>query len=150
MSVHRPIVALIAVLAVATAGAPSATSADTGWKQKVGVRVLVDTADGKSASFLVVLVSRADVSQAGSLPTKLTKGRFVFDTLRAHSDRTQGPIRTLLDRLGVAYKTHWVVNVISVVRGNRDLVRTLASRSDVARIEPNDWVRSAVLPTEPA
>jgi subtilisin family serine protease len=131
---------------------PAGTSAATagGWLQKVAPRVILDTAGGKSASFVVKLASQADLGAAASLPTKLAKGRFVFDTLSAHAARTQAPLRALLDRLGVEYKTHWVVNLITVLHGNRDLVQTLASRSDVARVDTNDWVRSTILPTTPA
>jgi serine protease AprX len=151
MSVRRTSIALTTVLAISMAMAgPAAPSPATEWRQKVAARVLFDTARGHSASFLVVLASQADVSEAASLPTKLAKGRFVFDALRAHADRTQASIRALLDGLGVAFKTHWILNAVTVIRGDRDLVRTLASRSDVAGIEPNDWVRSAVLPVGPA
>jgi serine protease AprX len=148
---RRLIVALMTIVALAAAMArPAATLPLPGWQRKVAPRVLLDTAHAKSASFLVVLTSRADVRAAASLPTKLAEGRFVFDTLRAHADRTQAPMRELLDRLGVGFTPHWIVNAVTILGGDRDLVRTLASRSDVARIEPNDWVRSAILPTEPA
>jgi serine protease AprX len=151
MRVRRLTITVTCVLALSMSLAGrAATSPVIGWRQKVGPRVLLETSRGRSASFLVMLASQADVSEAASLPTKLAKGRFVFDLLRAHSDRTQRPIRALLDGLGVAFKSHWILNAVTVLRGDRDMVRTLASRSDVARIEPNDWVRSAVLPTRPA
>src|SRR5256886_964411 len=144
-------ITVVALVAVAIAVPPAMSgAAPTAWRQKVASQVLRDTAGGESASFVVMLASQADVGMSASLPTKLAKGRFVFDTLRAHANRTQAPIRALLDRSGIQYRTHWVVNVITVVRGNWALVRTLASRSDVARVDVNDWVRSAVLPTTPA
>jgi serine protease AprX len=150
MDARRLTAVLVPVVALSAAMAgSSATSPLDGWQAKVAARVLLDTAGGNSASFLVLLASRADVTEAASFPTKLAKGRFVSDRLRAHSVRTQAPIRRVLDRSGVEYKAHWIVNALTILRGDRDLVRTLASRSDVARIEPNDWVRSAVLPTEP-
>jgi len=153
VGVRRPSIAvLVAVLALAISSAvPAGTSgaAASGWQQKVASRVLLDTGGGKSASFVVMLASQADVGPAASLPGKLAKGRFVFDTLRAHAARHQASLRALLDRRGVEYKTHWVVNMITVVRGDRDLVRTLASRSDVTRVDTNDWARSTILPTTP-
>ena len=150
MSVRRAFVALMAIVALSAAMAgPAAPSPFAGWRSKVGARVLLDTAEGKIASFLVVLASQADVTEAASLQTKLAKGRFVFERLRAHSDRAQAPIRALLDRLDVVYKVHWIVNALTILRGDRDLVRTLASRPDVTRIEANDWVPSAVLPIDP-
>jgi len=146
------LVVVAAVLALATAfGASPATSGTPagGWRQKVAPRVLRETVGGRSASFLVQLSAQPGVSGADSLRTKAAKGRFVFDTLRAEADRTQAPIRALLDRSGAPYHAHWVVNLITVVRGKRALVRTLASRPDVARIDVNDRVRSTLLPTTP-
>lgn len=151
MTGGRRILLVVSVLAVATA-TPSVTSgaAAGGWQQKVSARVLRETASGRSAGFVVLMASKADVAMAGALPTKEAKGRFVFDTLRAHADRTQAPIRALLSQRGVDYRTHWLVNLISVGRGDRSLVRTLASRPDVARIDVNDPVRSTLLPTRTA
>ncbi|HEV8420270.1 MAG TPA: S8 family serine peptidase [Actinomycetota bacterium] len=146
MRVRRLSVAVFAVGVLLTAIEVSAAIPDASWQGKVAAQVLLDTADGRSASFLVVLTSRADLGAAASLPTRQAKGRFVFDTLRAHSERTQAPIRALLDRLEVRYDPHWIVNLVAVVRGGRALVQMLASRPDVARVEPNDWVRSSILP----
>jgi len=136
----------VALVAALTASAPG-TASTTAWTSKVAPRVLLETAGGRTASFLVVLRDQADVSGAAALPTKVAKGTFVFDTLRARAERTQAPIRSMLDRLGVRYKSHWLVNLIAVLRGDRSLVRTLASRPDVAFVDVNDAVRSAVLPT---
>jgi serine protease AprX len=149
---RRALVAFVAVLAVwvSIAGLGANPAAASGWREKVAARVFVDTAGGARASFLVVLSSRADVHAAASLATKSAKGRFVFDTLHAHADRSQAAIRALLDRLNVPYRAHWITNLITVVQGDLGLVRTLASRADVSRIEPNDWVRSSILPTRPA
>ena len=99
MPVRRLLLAGAAVLALSMAFvAPAATSSASagGWRGKVAFRVLRDTAGGKSASFVVRMASQADVSGAAWLSTKLTKGRFVFDTLRAHAARTQDSVRALL------------------------------------------------------
>jgi len=151
MRVRRTAIGLVFVLAIAIlVPAASSGASATGWRQKVAPRVLRDTAGGKSASFLVLMGSQADTSMSASFATKAGKGEFVFSTLRAHADRTQAPVRALLDRLGARYKSHWDVNLITVLRGDRGLVHTLASRSDVARIETNDWVKSTLLPAKPA
>src|SRR5690242_9461127 len=138
-------VALVAALTSSVSG----TASTNGWTSKVSPRVLRETAGGSSVSFLVVLRDQADVSGAVALPTKLAKGRFVFDTLRTHAERTQAPIRAVLDRLDVRYKAHWLVNMLTVVRGDRSLVRTMASRPDVAFVDVNDAIRSVVLPATP-
>jgi serine protease AprX len=143
--------ALMVIALAIGAGVPAGASGGgaPGWQEKVAPRVLLDTAGGKSASFVVMLTSQANVGPAATIPTKAAKGRFVFDTLSAYAARTQASVRALLDQRGVEYETHWIVNLITVIHGDRDLVRALASRSDVARVDANDWVRSTVLPTSP-
>jgi serine protease AprX len=148
MVLHRArlvvsVLVLAAALAVPAAGGVASASG------KIAPRVLSDTADGRTGRFLVVLSSAADVSGAAALASKAEKGRFVYDTLTAHATRTQAPIKRLLDGMGVSYRSHWAVNMLAVT-GTRAVVDTLAARPDVALIEPNVRVRSAILPKEAA
>ena len=147
MSPRRSVIAVALVTLSLGAASPRASTA---WQGKVASRVLLETTDGRHTSFLVVLASQADVSGAAFLPSKLAKGQFVYRTLSGHAAQTQSPILALLDDRGVAHTSHWLVNAITVRDGDRDLVRMLALRTDVARIDVNDLVRSSVLPTAPA
>lgn len=143
------LVLLVAVLATALAIPATGGIASAGASAKIAPRVLRDTADGRTTSFLVILGSQADLSAAETLPTKVAKGTFVFETLTAHAARTQAPIKALLGRMGASYHSHWVVNMLRVTAG-RKVVDALAARADVARIDPNVRVRSALLPKSPA
>jgi serine protease AprX len=137
------LIALVATLMMsvaATAQSPAAAAT-----QKVSPMVLTQTAHGGTASFLVELRAKADLSGAALLTTKTEKGRYVYDTLRAFADRTQAPIKALLGRMGATYRSHFMANVM-VVTGNRTVVDALAARSDVARIDPNRMLRSTSLP----
>src|SRR5437667_5470952 len=116
---------------------------------KVSPGVLRATADGGATSFLAILASRADLSGVAALTGKLAKDRFVFETLRAHAARTQAPIKSLLDSMGASYRSHWLVNLLRVT-GGRDVVEALAARKDIARIVPNPWMKSIILPDQPA
>lgn len=127
---------------------PAAPSGDSA-AAKVSSAVLDDTADGRTTTFIVALASKADLSAAEALPTKIAKGRFVTETLKAHADRTQAPIKAVLDRMGASYRSHFLANVLTVTAG-RAVVDALAARGDVARIEANPSVRSGILPLEPA
>jgi serine protease AprX len=150
MTPHRARLVLLAgVLAAALAVPATGGVATAGPSPKIAPRVLQDTADGHTGRFLVVLSSQADVSGAAVLTSKEAKGRFVYETLTAHASRTQAPIKRLLDRMGVSYRSHWAANILAV-RGTRTLVDTLAARPDVALIEPNLRVRSSLLPKGPA
>jgi subtilisin family serine protease len=142
----RFLVLLFLVTAVGLSQTGPALSADVA--SKVSPMVLRATANGGSSTFLVLLTSQADLSPAAALPTKAAKGQFVYDTLRGNADRTQAPIKSLLDRMGASYRSHWAVNAIRVT-GTRDVVDALAARFDVAQIVANPWIRSTVLPTTP-
>jgi serine protease AprX len=132
---------------VLATSAGSASSADS--MSKVSPSVLRATADGGTTSFLAILASRADLSGAATLSGKPAKDRFVFETLRAHAARTQAPIKALLDSMGASYRSHWLVNLLRVT-GGRDVVAALAGRQDIARIVPNPWMKSIILPDRPA
>jgi serine protease AprX len=142
----RFIAVLTLVSTVALSQSGPALSADDA--SKVAPMVLRDTADGRTASFLVLLSQRADLSGAAAMTGKLAKGQFVYATLRAEADRTQAPIKALLDRMGASYRSHWAVNALRVT-GGRDVVEALAARPDVSGIVGNPWMRSTVLPVAP-
>jgi serine protease AprX len=111
--------------------------------EKIAPRVLSDAANGKSAEALVVLSEQADLSPAASLHSKLEKGRFVVSTLQAVANRTQAPLKALLERRGVPYQSFYIVNMIKVT-GNLALMQELAARSDVNRIDANPHVRTSL------
>jgi len=119
-------------------------SAQTGGANgKIAARVLSETANGGSTEALVVLTQQADLSPAYTMKTKLEKGTFVFNTLRAVASSTQGPILDLLKQRGIPYQSFYIVNMIKVT-GDRSLMDELAARDDVARIDANPLVRTAL------
>ena len=139
---HRYAAALIVFCAVFTTGVMAAPSADT--SSKIAPRVMTETANGAVTEALVVLSEQADLSAAASLPTKLEKGRYVVDALRAIANRTQGPLKTFLDHRGISYQSFYIVNMIKVT-GDRNLMQDLAARGDVNRVDANPHVRT-ILP----
>jgi serine protease AprX len=131
---------LTAILLIACCAATSA-AADPSYK--IAPRVLSETANGGATEALVVLTRQADLSPADNLPTKEAKGRFVVNTLRSVADATQGPIIAMLQQRGIAYQSFWIVNMIKVT-GDRSLVEALAVRDDVAHIDANPLVHTAL------
>ena len=89
--------------------------------EKIAPRVLTETAGNATTEALVVLADQADLTPASSLQTKLEKGRFVVNALRAVADRTQAPILALLQQRGISYQSFYIVNMIKVT-GNRALM----------------------------
>jgi subtilisin family serine protease len=132
------LLAIAITTAVLTRLTPSAGAASN---PKIAGRVLRETALGNSTEALIVLNQQADLSAAGSLPTKAAKGRYVVNALRDVASRTQAPIVALLEKRGIPYQSFWVVNMIQVT-GNRALMDELAARSDVKQIDANPHVRT--------
>jgi serine protease AprX len=131
----------IPVVAIVIIAAPISTAATP--NQKISARVLDETANGSATEALVVLAQQADLSPATVLPTKLAKGRFVFNSLREVANRTQAPIVALLRQRGISYQSFWIANMIQVT-GNRALLEELAARPDVKQIDANPYVRTAL------
>jgi len=117
-----------------TSSAPLSTTNAAAIAAKIQPEALQATANGKSASVIVLLRDQADLSKAYGMKDQDARGWYVYNTLRSHADRTQAPLRASLSAAGVTYKSIWAANAL-VVTGDRALVETLAARSDVASIE---------------
>lgn len=124
------LIVLCAVFIPCAVAAPAANSSG-----KIAPRVMNETANGGMTEALVVLSEQADLSAAATLPTKLEKGRYVVNALRAVANRTQGPLKTLLEQRGIAYQSFYIVNMIKIT-GDRNLMQELAARPDVKQIDP--------------
>lgn len=113
------------------------SSAAASTRANVDARVIVDTANGDTAHFLVVLKSQASArALAAQTSDPRARGHLVFEGLRQVASASQSPVRAQLDTLGVKYRAYWIVNVLAV-EGDRALVDALAARADVLAIEPD-------------
>lgn len=130
------IVSFCLAIVVVLSGAPGPTAAQPA---KIAPELWTATAAGQPASFLVILAEQADLSAAGRLADPASRRQWVYDTLRQTALRSQQPLRAWLDRRGVPYTAHYLVNMLAV-QGDRDLLLALARRSDVASLAPNPQV----------
>lgn len=128
---------ILAVASLAATPGPQATA----WQSKVDSWVIA-TASSGITEFLVFLKDQADLSGAGQLDTKLEKGAFVYQKLTEIARRTQPAILATLQEQGVEHRSYWIANMIWV-RGNADILQTLASDSRVDHIYANPQVRFA-------
>ncbi|NBO64352.1 MAG: peptidase S8 [Acidobacteria bacterium] len=134
------LVGILALLSVVlTTGHSYSPQNDPKVMRKLAPWVIEKTANGLTSEFMVVLDTQADLSEAELLPTKLAKGRYVYETLLEHSRRTQASLLGWLEARRVAHQSFYIVNSI-LVKGDRDLAITLAARPDVGRIEGNPVV----------
>ena len=130
---------------VFASGNSHATKSMAAYTGKVQNRVLSDTASGGQSSFIVELAQQANLSRAYSMKDQDARGWYVYRTLKQTAERTQAPIKAVLDKQGVTYRSFWVANEIIVRSGDRPLVNSLAARPDVKVIEANDasnWLTS--------
>jgi serine protease AprX len=137
-NVYSSIIRYIYVIIVGVLFCAGSVSADSQlkWQEKVD-RAVIEKIDGEELDFLVFFEEQADLSFAGTLKTKLDKGTFVFETLRDVAERTQPPVVAILEERGAEYRRFWAANMIWV-RGDRELLETIAGRPEVARIHNND------------
>lgn len=103
---------------------------------KVERAILTDTEGGETTSFVILLSQQADLSAAHDIVDSDARGWYVYNTLKAHAERTQTELRALLDAEGAEYKPYWAANMI-VTSGDRALIERIASRSDVRLLESN-------------
>jgi serine protease AprX len=137
----RWVAAIGAVLATVTSShAADAPEAGVTWRSKIHPRVLADTAEGRRASAVVLLVDQADLSVVYGIADPDARGWYVYRTLKAHAARTQLPLRRWLRARRVHYRAFWAANML-VVDADRDLVEALAVRTDTRMIESNAPIR---------
>ncbi|NDD63706.1 MAG: peptidase S8 [Acidobacteria bacterium] len=136
----------VVLLALISPGRGYSPQDDPQVMRKLAPWVLEKTANGQTAEFMVVLGEQADLSEASLLPTKLARGRFVYETLLEHSRRTQTSLLGWLEAQRIEHRSFYIVNSI-LVKGDRDLAVTLAARPDVGRVEGNPVI-TGIAPVE--
>lgn len=110
---------------------------------KIDRALLERLQNGESMPALIVLAEQADVSTAKRLATKVEKGTYVLNALRAVAARTQPVLRAALDRLGLKYRAYYIVNLIAVDKLDFAAATQLAARPEVGRIVADPAVRFA-------
>jgi len=96
----------------------------------------------------VILREQADLSGAAQIADRTERLRFVYTTLTQHADRTQSGLRATLDRLGVEYRSYYLLNGVEVNAG--PLLRAyLAAQPEVDRILDSPHLRPLPVPIEP-
>jgi subtilisin family serine protease len=127
---------LLAMLAWSSAAGPKPVEITA----KIAPEVLAETAEGGSASIVILLSNQADVSAAHQMKDQDARGWYVYNALTQHAARTQAGLRAELEARGVSYQSFWAANMI-VATADGALIESLAAREDVARIDSNNAVR---------
>jgi subtilisin family serine protease len=105
---------------------------------KVDPWVVKTGANGATTEAIVLMTNQADLTGAARLSSKTEKGAHVFQKL-TEAARSQRPLLSLLESLGVEHRSFWIVNGVWV-RTNLKTFATIATRSDVAHVYANPEV----------
>jgi subtilisin family serine protease len=95
--------------------------------------------------FLIFLEEQADLSPAAAIADPVERRAFVYQTLVETAERSQAPLRAELERRGVPYRPHYLVNMIEV-QGRPGLRRTFARKAGVASVLFQPGVRRYAYP----
>lgn len=115
---------------------------------KIKPSVQAAFAQGQRADILVILRDQARLDDTRHFVTQLERGRYVYETLTKTAQRSQQELRRELNTKGISYRAHYLVNMIAIPNADASLVRVLAARDDVARIELNPRVKTLSLSYE--
>ncbi|HET6226887.1 MAG TPA: S8/S53 family peptidase [Bacteroidia bacterium] len=117
------------------------------WKSKVDPVVLKKAETSATVEYVAVLKQQADLSAADKLESKEQKGQFVYASLKAAAQHSQGEILSLLSKSTATYRSFWVVNIVSVTSDMATLqaVAELASVDQI--IENGKYVVSKTFTT---
>jgi len=96
--------------------------------------------------FLIFLEEQADLSAAGSIADPVERRDWVYRTLVETAERSQASLRDELDRRGVSYRPHYLINVIEV-QGRPGLRRAFAGEPGVAWVQFQPGMRRIPYPT---
>jgi len=97
--------------------------------------------------FLIFLREQADLTPALDIAEPAQRRGWVYETLVDTAQRSQAPLRAELDRLGVHYRPHYVVNAIEVL-ARPGLRRRFADWPEVDRVLFQPGVRRYAYPSE--
>lgn len=98
--------------------------------------------------FLVFLQDQVDLSAARQIRDWDARGRYVYQTLQAHAERSQKALREELHARGLRFQPLWIVNAV-LVEGQIADAYALAARGEVALVRASH-VSAQTMPPQAA
>jgi subtilisin family serine protease len=83
--------------------------------------------------FLIFLEEQSDLGPAAGIADPVERRAWVYGTLVETAERSQAPLRAELERRGIAYRPHYLINLIEV-QGRPGLRHAFARESGVASV----------------
>jgi membrane protease YdiL (CAAX protease family) len=127
----------------------SAGTATTAWAAVLLLYVTMGVPGFHPDGFLIFLDAEPDLGPAASIADPVQRRARVYQQLVDTAERSQAPLRAELERLGVTYRPHYLVNAIEVLE-RPGLRRRFAAAPGVASVlfQPGvrPYARSSRLP----
>jgi subtilisin family serine protease len=131
-ALKAPAVFLMVTAAFLAASSLSGAAHRAGPGDKVEQAVYDQIAARGQTDFWVLMTAKADLTAATPMASN-DRGQFVYEELTRVAEESQAGVRAFLDSQKASFEPFWIANAIRVT-GGAELVNTLASRPDVARI----------------
>jgi membrane protease YdiL (CAAX protease family) len=125
----------------------SATLAALAWIGVVALYLGAGRPGFHPDGFLIFLSEQADLAPALDIAEPIDRRAWVYEALVNAAQRSQAPLRAELDRLGVRYRPHYVVNAIEVL-ARPGLRRRFADWPEVDRVLFQPGVRPYAYPSK--
>ncbi len=107
--------------------------ASLGWAGVVALYLTLGIPGFHPDGFLIILDEQADLRPAAAIADPVERRAWVYRTLTETAERSQAPLRAELDRQGVPYRPHYLINMIEVL-DRPGLRRTFARKPGVAMV----------------
>jgi subtilisin family serine protease len=111
-----------------------AVSAGIAWTVAVVLYVTMGVPGFHPDGFLIILDEQADLGPAAHISDSGERRVWVYDTLVETAERSQALLRAELDRRGLTYRPHYLINMVEV-QGRPGARRTLAKWPGVASVQ---------------
>ena len=115
------------------------------WVGVIALYVTAGVPGFHADGFLIFLEEQADPSPAAAIADPAERRAFVYQTLVETAERSQAPLRAELERRGVPYRPHYLVNMIEV-QERPGLRRAFAREAGVASVLFQPGVRRYAYP----
>jgi hypothetical protein len=118
----------------------SAGTATTAWTAVAALYVTMGVPGFHPDGFLIFLDAQLDLSPAAAIADPVERRAWVYQALVETAERSQAPLRAELDRRGVVYRPHYLINAIEVLE-RPGLRRRFARMPGVALVQFQPGVR---------
>lgn len=111
------------------------------WQAKIDSEVWAEASKQSTFEYFVLLNDQANTQGAAQFSTKEAKAAYVYNQLSVKAAETQGELLSIIKQSNADYRPYYIVNGIWV-KGDANLMETLAKRVDVKLIAPNPHIKN--------